>query len=78
MVDDQNRTSSSLSENAETLEPRRTPTRTSDFQIRGRRIVDLQYLAEQLERGCKQCGRELSLSGCVGEEKKGLKSGQIE
>ena len=61
IVDDQHRTSSSLSESAETLEPRRTPTRTSDFQIRGRRIVDLQYLAEQLERGCKQCGREPSL-----------------
>ena len=40
IVDDQHRTSLSLSESVETPDPGRAPTRPSDFQIRGRRIVE--------------------------------------
>ena len=42
--------------------------------IKGRRIVDVSYVAEQLQAGCKHCGHALSLSDITGEDKKGLAS----
>lgn len=50
-----------------------TPSSTTPTVIRGRRIVDLDYIIRQLLAGCK-CGENLALTCCTNETRKGLAS----
>ena len=37
----------------------------SEFSLRGRRVVELNVLAEALDGGCEACGAVLRLSDCI-------------
>ena len=39
----------------------------SEFSLRGRRVVELNVLAEALDGGCEACGAVLRLSDCIKE-----------
>ena len=42
--------------------------------LKGRHVVELALLSDQLQRGCNVCGRALKLSLCVGKQRQGLAS----
>ena len=44
----------------------------SEFSLRGRRVVELNVLAEALDGGCEACGTALRLSNCINETVTGL------
>ena len=46
----------------------------SGFPLRGRRVVELNVLAEALDGGCEACGATLRLSNCIKETVSGLGS----
>ena len=46
----------------------------SEFSLRGRRVVELNVLAEALDGGCEACGAALRLSDCIKETLSGLGS----
>ena len=46
----------------------------SEFSLRGRRVVELNVLAEALDGGCEACGAVLRLSDCIKETLSGLGS----
>ena len=46
----------------------------SGFPLRGRRVVELNVLAEALDGGCEACGAALRLSDCIKETVTGLGS----
>ena len=46
----------------------------SEFSLRGRRVVELNVLAEALDGGCEACGAVLGLSDCIKETLSGLGS----
>ena len=46
----------------------------SGFPLRGRRVVELNVLAEALDGGCEACGAALRLSNCIKEAVSGLGS----
>ena len=46
----------------------------SGFPLRGRRVVELNVLAEALDGGCEACGAVLRLSDCIKETVSGLGS----
>ncbi|XP_066016700.1 uncharacterized protein [Pocillopora verrucosa] len=46
----------------------------SGFPLRGRRVVELNVLAEALDGGCEACGTTLRLSNCIKETVSGLGS----
>ena len=46
----------------------------SGFPLRGRRVVELNVLAEALDGGCEACGVVLRLSDCIKETVSGLGS----
>ena len=46
----------------------------SEFSLRGRRVVELNVLAESLDGGCEACGAVLRLSDCIKETLSGLGS----
>ena len=46
----------------------------SGFSLRGRRVVELNVLAEALDGGCEACGAALRLSDCLKETVSGLGS----
>ena len=46
----------------------------SEFQLSGRRVVELGLLSKELEDGCKSCGSSLHLSNCLKETVSGLGS----
>ena len=46
----------------------------SGFPLRGRRVVELNVLAEALDGGCEACGVALRLSDCIKETVSGLGS----
>ena len=46
----------------------------SEFPVTGRRIVELNLLANELDGGCKLCGKPLRLSNCKEETISGLGS----
>ncbi|XP_066016702.1 uncharacterized protein [Pocillopora verrucosa] len=46
----------------------------SGFPLRGRRVVELNVLAEALDGGCEACGATLRLSNCIKEAVSGLGS----
>ena len=50
------------------------PEVRSEFSLRGRRVVELNVLAEVLDGGCEACGAALRLSDCVKETLSGLGS----
>ena len=52
----------------------RDPEVCSGFPLRGRRVVELNVLAEALDRGCEACGAVLRLSDCIKETVSGLGS----
>jgi hypothetical protein len=55
-----------------------TTTNSGDEKLfswrEGRRVVELGYLAEQLQKGCKECEEGLALNNIVEETKQGLGS----
>ena len=46
----------------------------SDFELSGRRIIELELSAKVLDAGCKACGNPLQLSNCFHETVSGLGS----
>ena len=50
------------------------PEVRSEFSLRGRRVVELNVLAEALDGGCEACGAALRLSDCIKETLSGLGS----
>ena len=46
----------------------------SEFSLRGRRVVELNVLAEALDGGCEACGAVLRLSDCIKQTLSGLGS----
>ena len=52
----------------------RDPEVCSGFPLRGRRVVELNVLAEALDGGCEACGAALRLSDCIKETVTGLGS----
>ena len=52
----------------------RDPEVCSEFPLRGRRVVELNVLAEALDGGCEACGVVLRLSDCIKETVSGLGS----
>ena len=52
----------------------REPEVCSGFSLRGRRVVELNVLAEALDGGCEACGAALRLSDCIKETVSGLGS----
>ena len=48
--------------------------RRGDFELSGRRVVELDLLAKVLDEGCKACGNPLQLSNCFHETVSGLGS----
>ena len=52
----------------------RDPEICSGFPLRGRRVVELNFLAEALDGGCEACGAALRLSDCIKETVTGLGS----
>lgn len=45
-----------------------------EFQVTGRRVVELDLLAKELDGGCKSCGKPLRLADCTQETISGLGS----
>lgn len=54
--------------------PEQTPERAKYFWRHGRRIVELGYLADQLEVGCSECKNTLNIINTVDETTQGLGS----
>ena len=52
----------------------RHPKVCSEVSLRGRRVVELNVLAEALDGGCEACGAALRLSDCIKETVSGLGS----
>ena len=52
----------------------REPEVCSGFSLRGRRVVELNVLAEALDGGCEACEAALRLSDCINETVSGLGS----
>ena len=52
----------------------RHPEVCCGFPLRGRRVVELNVLAEALDGGCEACGAALRLSNCIKETVSGLGS----
>lgn len=44
------------------------------FQVTGRRVVELDLLVKELDSGCKSCGKALRLADCTQETISGLGS----
>ena len=44
----------------------------SGFSLRGRRVVELNVLADALDGGCEACSTALRLSNCINETVTGL------
>ena len=50
----------------------RDPGVFSGFSLRGRRVVELNVLADALDGGCEACSTALRLSNCINETVTGL------
>ena len=66
-----------LSESVEIVESAKTSVLSfskCEFPVTGRRVVELDLLAKELDGGCKSCGKPLRLSDCTQETISGLGS----
>ena len=66
-----------LSESVEIVESAKTSVVSfakCEFPVTGRRVVELDLLAKELDGGCKSCGKPLRLADCTQETISGLGS----
>lgn len=63
-----------LSESVESAKASVRSFSKCEFPVTGRRVVELDLLAKELDGGCKSCGKPLRLADCTQETVSGLGS----
>ena len=66
-----------LNETVEIVEIAKTPVPVfskCEFSVTGRRVVELEFLAKELDGGCESCGKPPRLADCTQETISGLVS----